>query len=155
MTRKGVVRCEIKSPVIIVRAAMQENAGTSIRMLWRLEENSAMESIHSPNARTHCSLCSTTPLQKTNLSSIRLDLDGERERETHRMGLALSLISRGDRKDGGQKTKDPYLYAKRKTKSSKKAESNSSSWSDLGSSEKPGIFSAQPRMMLMEPIRRS
>lgn len=85
------VWCEFsKSPVIIVRAVMQENAGTSMRMLWRLEENSAIESIHSPNARTHCSLCKTTPLQNTSLSSIRLDLDGKIRREKRKGDLKTS-----------------------------------------------------------------
>lgn len=73
-----------KSPVIIVRAVMQENAGTSTRMLWRLEEKSVIESIHSPNARTHCSRCRMTPLQKMSLSSTRLDLDRKNVREKHK-----------------------------------------------------------------------
>lgn len=73
-----------KSPVIIVRAVMHENAGMSTRMLWRLEEKSAIESIHSPNARTHCSRCRMTPLQKTSLSSTRLDLDRNNVREKHK-----------------------------------------------------------------------
>lgn len=48
-----------------------------------------------------------------------------------------------------------YLYARRSTKSSRKADSNSKSWSGLGRSVNPGIFSAHPRMISMDPVRRS
>ncbi len=59
-------------------------------MFWRLDENSTIESIHSPNPRTHCSLCSTTPLQKMSLPSIGLDL-----RLTTKHPLITLRITRG------------------------------------------------------------
>lgn len=72
----------------IARAAMQEKAEMSMFMFCKLEENSTMESIHSPKPRTHCNLCKTTPLQKMSLPSTGLDLQlipkregGEKKRE--------------------------------------------------------------------------
>lgn len=68
------------APVTMARAAMQEKAEMSMLMLCRLEENSTIASTHSPNPRTHCSLCSTTPLQNISLPSIGLDLQLKRKR---------------------------------------------------------------------------
>lgn len=62
------------APVTMASAAMQENAEMSIFMLCKLEENSTIASTHSPNPRTHCSLCNTTPLQKISFPSTGLDL---------------------------------------------------------------------------------
>lgn len=55
---------------------MQENAEMSMFMFCKLEENSTMESIHSPKPRTHCSRCRTTPLQKMSFPSTGFDLRG-------------------------------------------------------------------------------
>lgn len=51
-------------PVMMTRAARQENKETSKFKRRRLCEKSTMESIQSPKLRAHCSRWSTTPLQK-------------------------------------------------------------------------------------------
>lgn len=136
-------------PVTMVRAAMQEKADTSKLMLWRLEENSTIESIHSPKPRTHCNLCKTIPLQKMSLSSARLDLVGKLK------SYYIMSFKKKDVDSSKFQGYFAYLYASRSTKSSRKADSKRSSWSHLGSSVKPGIFSAHPRMMLIEAVSRS
>lgn len=70
--KAGAVR--FYAPVTMAKAAMQEKAEMSIFMPCKLEENSTMASTHSPNPRTHCSLCNTTPLQKISFPSTGLDL---------------------------------------------------------------------------------
>lgn len=62
------------APVTMAKAAIQEKAEMSMFMLCKLEENSTMASTHSPNPRTHCSLCNTTPLQNISFPSTGLDL---------------------------------------------------------------------------------
>lgn len=62
------------SPVTMASAAMQEKAEISMFMFCKLDENSTIESIHSPNPRTHCSRWRTAPLQKMSLPSAGLDL---------------------------------------------------------------------------------
>lgn len=74
------LRLGCHAPVTMARAAMQEKAEMSMLMLCRLDENSTIASTHSPNPRTHCSLCSTTPLQNISLPSIGLDLQLKRKR---------------------------------------------------------------------------
>ena len=142
------------TPVTMVSAAMQENDETSRFRLCRLAENSTMESIQSPKPRTHCSLCRTTPLQKMSLPSIGLDLWKGPCLLVKKCALCIRL-----RLPNSvffcEEDILAYLYARRRTKSSKKADSKSRSWSGWGRSENPGIFSAQPRMIPMEPVSRS
>lgn len=57
----------------------------SMFMFCKLEENSTMESIHSPKPRTHCSRCRTTPLQKMSFPSTGFDLRGARQ-QRHEWG---------------------------------------------------------------------
>jgi len=160
----------------MARAAMQEKAEISIFMLCKLEENSTMASTHSPNPRTHCSLCNTTPLQKISFPSTGLDLQLKNKTPLIKLGnkwgfKSLLIIGqlikpKAMKLEGGiadylkpwlfyLAITQPHLYASRKTKSSRKADSKRRSWSCFGRSEKPGIFSAQPRMISMEPVRRS
>lgn len=62
------------SPVMMTSAAKQENNVMSKLRRWRLWEKSMIESIQSPNPRTHCERCSTTPLQNISLCSSGFDL---------------------------------------------------------------------------------
>lgn len=75
----------------MAKAAMQEKAEMSMFMLCKLEENSTIASTHSPNPRTHCSLCNTTPLQNISLPSTGLDL------QLIRRGGGKALITLGSK----------------------------------------------------------
>lgn len=80
------------APVTMASAAMQENAEMSMFMLCKLEENSTIASTHSPNPRTHCSLCNTTPLQKISFPSTGLDLQINEEKNAFNYARELERL---------------------------------------------------------------
>lgn len=82
----------LSSPVSSTRAARQAKAEASRFRLWRWVEKSRMESSHSPNPRRHWNLCSTKPLQNTNLSSVSVDLRCRKEGKEKTLRPPLSKI---------------------------------------------------------------
>lgn len=107
----------------MARAAMHEKAEMSMFMFCKLEENSTMESIHSPKPRMHCNRCRTTPLQKISFPSTGLDLQGRGQPQNELMDGGMrgggKLDRKRKRRKGKKKTKD-----KRNTKYKSKEREN-------------------------------